>query len=112
MKAKQVSALGLVLVSLAWPVAGYSQSAPAQGKPAAAAPLPAALGEVRRLDLEGGKITIKHGEIKTLDMPPMTMVFVAKDKAQLANLKVGDKISFVGLTEAGKFIAADIQAAK
>ena len=38
-------------------------------------------GEVRKIDKEAGKITIKHGEIKHMDMPGMTMVFVAKDKA-------------------------------
>jgi Cu(I)/Ag(I) efflux system protein CusF len=51
---------------------------------------------VRRLDLGNQKITLKHGEIKNLDMPPMTMVFDAKalPKAQLSDLKVGDKLRF------------------
>jgi Cu/Ag efflux protein CusF len=35
-------------------------------------------GEVRKSDKETGKITLRHGEIKHLDMPPMTMVFVAR----------------------------------
>jgi Cu/Ag efflux protein CusF len=68
-------------------------------------------GEVKRIDLDAGKVTIKHGEIKNLEMPPMTMVFVAKDRGQLENLKVGDKINFLVRNEAGKFMAADIQTA-
>jgi Cu(I)/Ag(I) efflux system periplasmic protein CusF len=51
-------------------------------------------GEVRKLDAEQGKITLKHGEIKNLDMPAMTMVFRIKDKAWLSALAVGDKVKF------------------
>jgi Cu(I)/Ag(I) efflux system periplasmic protein CusF len=52
--------------------------------------------EVRRLDLPNQKITLKHGEIKNLDMPPMTMVFDARalPTEQLRALKVGDKLRF------------------
>jgi Cu(I)/Ag(I) efflux system protein CusF len=50
--------------------------------------------EVRRIDLAAGKITLQHGEIKNLGMPPMTMVFQAKDPAVLAPIKVGDKVQF------------------
>ena len=66
-------------------------------------------GEVRKLDLETGKVTLKHGEIKSLDMPPMTMVFSASDKAMLAPLKVGDKVRFKVVHEAGKYVVTDIQ---
>jgi Cu/Ag efflux protein CusF len=51
-------------------------------------------GEVRKIDLGAKKITLKHGEIKNLDMPPMTMVFQVKDPAMLAKVKVGDKVQF------------------
>ena len=40
------------------------------------------------IDLEGGKLTLKHADIKSLDMPAMTMVFVVKDKAVLEALKL------------------------
>lgn len=66
-------------------------------------------GEVRKLDLETGKVTLKHGEIKSLDMPPMTMIFSASDKAMLAPLKVGDKVRFKVVHEAGKYVVTDIQ---
>jgi Cu/Ag efflux protein CusF len=52
-------------------------------------------GEVRKVDKGAKKLTIKHGEIKSLDMPPMTMVFQVKDGALLNALKAGDKIRFM-----------------
>ncbi len=60
----------------------------------AATALPWAEAEVRRVDLAAGKISLKHGEIKNLDMPPMSMVFQVQDKALLQQVKVGDKIRF------------------
>ena len=56
--------------------------------------LPLAEGEVRRVDKAGGKISLKHGEIKNLDMPPMSMVFEVRDPALLNKVKAGDKIVF------------------
>ena len=58
-----------------------------------AATLPAD-GEVKKVDKDASKITIKHGEVKSIDMPPMTMVFQVKDAALLDKVKVGDKIRF------------------
>jgi Cu(I)/Ag(I) efflux system periplasmic protein CusF len=55
---------------------------------------PDADGEVRKIDKAQAKITLRHGEIKNLDMPPMTMVFRVKDPAWLDTLAVGDKIRF------------------
>lgn len=52
-------------------------------------------GEVRKIDKEAGKITIKHGPLANLDMPGMTMVFRVKDPAMLDRVKEGDKIKFV-----------------
>lgn len=69
-------------------------------------------GEVRRVDKEGGRLTLKHAEIKSLDMPPMTMVFVVRDKAMLDKLKAGDKIKFKAINDAGKYTVTDIQVAQ
>ncbi|XVJ69800.1 MAG: copper-binding protein [Rhizobacter sp.] len=66
-------------------------------------------GEVRKIDLEQGNVTLRHEEIKDLDMPRMTMVFVVRDKAQLAQLKPGDKVKFRAVNESGKFTVTDIQ---
>ena len=65
--------------------------------------------EVRKVDKEGGKLTLKHGEIKNLDMPGMTMVFVVKDKAMLDKVKTGDKIKFKAVNDAGKFTVTEMQ---
>ena len=48
---------------------------------------PATEAEVRKVDKDAGKITLKHGEIRNLDMPPMSMVFQVKDKALLDKVK-------------------------
>ena len=48
--------------------------------------------EVRKVDKSQGKLTLKHGEVKRLDMPPMTMVFRVRDPKMLDGLAVGDKL--------------------
>ena len=69
--------------------------------------------EVRKVDQANGKITLKHGEIKNLDMPPMTMVFGVKDKALLANVKKGDKVKFAAdKNAAGDIIVTRLEAQK
>ena len=65
-------------------------------------------GEVRKVDLEGGKLTLRHAEIKSLDMPAMTMVFVVRDKAMLDKVKAGDKVRFKAVNEAGKYTVTEI----
>ena len=69
-------------------------------------------GEVRKVDKEGGKLTLKHADIKSLDMPGMTMVFVVKEKAMLDTLKAGDKIKFKAINDSGKFTVTEIVPAK
>ena len=69
-------------------------------------------GEVRKVDKGAGKITLKHGEIKSLDMPPMTMVFGVKDPALLDQVKPGDKVLFKAVNEAGKFTISNLQVVK
>lgn len=51
-------------------------------------------GEVRKIDKAQGKITLKHGEIKSLETPPMTMVFRVQDPAMLDRVAVGDRVKF------------------
>ena len=51
-------------------------------------------GEVRRVDREGKKITLKHGPIQNVDMPAMTMAFAVKDPAMLDRVKAGDQVRF------------------
>ncbi len=51
-------------------------------------------GEIKKVDKDAAKLTIKHGELKNLDMMPMTMVFRVKDKAMLDQVAAGDKVRF------------------
>ncbi|UYN94521.1 MAG: copper-binding protein [Enhydrobacter sp.] len=51
-------------------------------------------GEVTKVDKAAGKVTIKHGPIRKLDMDSMTMVFRVADPAMLDRMKPGDKIEF------------------
>lgn len=69
-------------------------------------------GEVKKIDMEAGKITLKHGDIKHMDMPGMTMVFTARDKRLLVNVKPGDKVKFMVVNEGGKMVVTDIQPAR
>ena len=79
---------------------------------AAANPADLTDAEVRKVDKEGARVTLKHGEIKNLDMPAMTMVFTVKDKAMLDKLQPGDKIRFKAINDAGKFTVTEILPAK
>jgi Cu(I)/Ag(I) efflux system protein CusF len=74
-------------------------------------PLPFTDGEVRKVDLSAQKITLKHGEIKNLDMPPMSMVFQVKNPALLDKVKAGDKVKFTAEQIAGALVVTDLQPA-
>lgn len=74
-----------------------------------AAPMDMVDGEVRKVDKDAKKITLKHGEIKNLGMPPMTMVFQAKDLAILDKVKAGDKIRFKAEKSGGGIVVTEIQ---
>src|SRR5262245_53398133 len=60
-------------------------------------------GEVRKVDRDAMKITIRHGPIVSLDMPAMTMVFQVKDPALLDHVQPGDKVRFVADKIGGQF---------
>jgi Cu/Ag efflux protein CusF len=91
---------------------------PAQAQTAAAGPAAAATasdmadGEVRKVDKENRKVTLKHGPIKSLEMPPMTMVFQVADASMLDKLQPGDKVRFRATSEAGKMTVTEIQPVK
>ena len=68
--------------------------------------------EVRKVDLDARKITLKHGEIKNLEMPGMTMVFQVKDVALLDKLTAGDKIRFSAEQQQGAFVVTAIERAQ
>jgi Cu/Ag efflux protein CusF len=66
-------------------------------------------GEVRKVDKDAQKITIKHGPISNLDMPPMTMVFRVKDPALLDKVSPGDKIQFLADKVDGAYTVTRIE---
>jgi Cu/Ag efflux protein CusF len=70
---------------------------------------PWAEAEVRRIDTAAGKISLKHGEIRNLDMPPMTMVFQLRDPASLTGLAVGDKVRFTADKVRGAYTVLQIE---
>ena len=109
-KITTVSALAL---GIALPLSTMAQTTMDHGKMDMSQPAVSMTdGEVKKVDLEAGKVTIKHGPIKNMDMPGMTMVFTAKDKGLLANVKPGDKIRFMAVNEGGKMVVTDIQPAQ
>ena len=69
------------------------------------------LGEVRKIDKEAGKITLKHELIQSLDMPAMTMVFRVSDPKLLDTVKAGDRVLFSADKIGGQFTVTRIQPA-
>jgi Cu/Ag efflux protein CusF len=72
----------------------------------------AADGEIRKVDKDANKITIKHGPIQNLEMSAMTMVFQVKDAQMLEQVKAGDKVKFEAQKLGGAFSVTRIEAAK
>lgn len=66
-------------------------------------------GEIQRIDAQNLRLTIKHGEIKALDMPPMTMVFYVKDPVLLQGLAVQDTIEFQASLEGTKYYLTEVK---
>ena len=106
-----IAALGL---TIAFGV--RAQTAPASAADHAAhhatAVAPTTEGEVRKIDKEQGKVTLKHGPITNLDMPGMTMVFKASDPKLLDGLKEGDKVRFTAEKSNGTIAVTAIRVVK
>ena len=92
--------------------AGHAGAPMASASASAKSELPMADGEIRKIDKDTKKVTIKHGEIKNLDMSGMTMVFGVKDAAMLDKIKVGDKVKFSAEKAGSAIVVTNIQAAK
>lgn len=110
--AASYAALGL---AIAWGSA-TAQPAHAEHNQHGAAPqaqASAALSEgvLTRRDARTGKITLRHGEIANLGMPPMTMVFTLQDPAQGSALQPGDRVRFHAEDRNGALIITHIEAA-
>ena len=108
----------LILAVLSLPIPALAQKAAddhsAHHPAPAAAQAASAMrdGEVRRVDMDAKKITLRHGPIANLDMPPMTMVFQVKDPAMLNTVKTGDKVKFTAEKTGGAYVITLIESAR
>ena len=79
----------------------------------AAAPTAAmTAGEVRKVDKDNQKITLKHAEIQSLGMPGMTMIFRVKDASMLDKVQVGSKVLFAAESTGGAITVTALDLAK
>jgi len=110
-------ALLTVAATLALAVTGpaSAQAAPekalASGGPDTTTAAELSDGEIRKIDKDNKKLTIKHGPLKNLDMPGMTMVFAVNDEAMLDQVQPGEKVLFQAEKMSGKIVVMKIQAA-
>jgi Cu/Ag efflux protein CusF len=72
----------------------------------------ATAAQVRKIDKEQAKLTLKHGRIENLDMPGMTMVFKVANPKLLEGLKVGDKVKFAADNVNGALTVTAIETSK
>ena len=101
-----------------WTTSSIAQTSVDQMKLSAAPAMTAAAakdmsdGEVRKIDKDSKKVTLKHGAIKNLDMPGMTMVFQVKDASLLDKLEVGSKVKFSAENVNGAIVVTALEAVK
>ena len=108
---RTVSAL-LLSTFAAVAAAQHQHHAPATTPAAQAASTDFAEGEVRKVDKAAGKVIIKHGEIRSVNMGPMTMMFDVKSPALLDKIAAGDKVKFRVEEIKGDYVVTDIEKAK
>lgn len=106
---KRSTQIVLLAAALAMPAAFADEShhTPAAGASQEVQAL--SQGEIRKVDKDAKKITIKHGPLVNLDMPAMTMVFQVKDPALLNKVKTGDKVKFRAEKEGGAYLVTRIE---
>jgi len=90
-------------------IASTAHAEPASAPAAAARKAPMSEAVVRKVDPSAGKITLRHGPIANLDMPPMTMVFQVSEPALLGNVKAGDTVRFSAEKIGGAYTVTAIE---
>ena len=103
-----VAALSLSGTAFAQSTDHSAHHAPA----ASAAAAPTSDGEVRKVDKQQAKVTLKHGPIANLDMPGMTMVFKVADPKMLETVNQGDKVKFAAENINGALTVTALEAAR
>lgn len=100
----------LITIAPVWAHDHPAQKAGASASASAHANL--ADGEIRKVDVDAKKITVRHGPLANLDMPAMTMVFQVKDAAMLDQVKAGDKVKFLAEKQSGAYTITHIESVK
>ena len=103
----------LVVAAALVPAVGHADDSHHKKGAAAGDAAPGAMvdGEVRKVDKDAKKITIRHAPIASLDMPAHTMVFQVSDAAMLDQVKAGDKVRFQAEKVGGAFRLTKIERA-
>lgn len=78
----------------------------------AAEPAPLSQGEVRKIDVGAQKITLRHGPIASIGMPPMTMVFEVEKPELLEGVSAGEKVNFQVQQQGSRYIVTELQVVK
>lgn len=105
-------ALALSVAGAAFAAGEHEQHIAAAPAADAASAMAMTAGEVRKVDVEQRKVTIKHEAITNLDMPAMTMVFRVSKPEQLKDLKAGDKVRFHAESDAGALLVTHLEAVR
>jgi Cu/Ag efflux protein CusF len=102
----RAAALGLAITAAG---AAAAQTAAA---PTTAAAADTAEAVVRKIEKDPARLTLRHGEIKSLDMPPMTMVFRVEPPTLADQVKVGDKVRFRAEKANGEYTVTWLEPAR
>ena len=108
-----IVAIALSFAALSFATRSHAQThADAQATHHAQATADRSEGEVRKIDKEQGKVTLKHGPIANLDMPAMTMVFRVADPKMLDGIKEGDRVKFAADKVNGAYTVMAMEVSK
>ncbi|MDZ4099748.1 MAG: copper-binding protein [Methylophilaceae bacterium] len=110
MKPSQItlSILTCIVLGLAPPAAAMGEMPMSDHHTSPAAVTKPTEADVRKVYLDTGKVTLKHDEIKNLEMPAMTMQFLVKEKAMLKGIVAGDKVLFTAEMVSGEIVVTSI----
>lgn len=106
---KKITLACLVGLGALLSIPAFAQTPSQEKPPAAGATADMTEGEIKKVDKDTKRLTIKHGDIKNLDMPGMTMVFQVRDEALVSQVKAGDKVRFKVEKGAAGFVVTELQ---
>jgi Cu/Ag efflux protein CusF len=104
--------IACLLGSVAFSVQASDEHSSHKGHEAVQTSTSMSQGEVRKIDAANQKITLRHGPIANIGMPPMTMVFQVRKPDQLDGLNVGDKVQFVADKQGSQYGVIELQKAE